>query len=74
MHKLSTNIGAPEGELTPYIRLEGTDRGHPITQTQLRHYIQKEADHLNKTGSDTTELSNYLNKMGENPQSFGVTS
>jgi hypothetical protein len=74
VHKYDKNIGASEGELTPYIRLDGTDHGHPITQNQFDKYIQKEADHLKKTGDDTTELSNYLNKIGENPQSFGITS
>jgi hypothetical protein len=74
VHKFGKNIGASEGELTPYIRLDGTDHGHPITQDQFSNYIQKEADHLKKTGGDTTELSNYLNKIGENPQSFGITN
>jgi hypothetical protein len=73
VHKFGNNIGASEGELIPYIRLDGTDHGHPITQGQFNNYMQKEADHLKKTGGDTTELSNYLNKIGENPQSFGIT-
>jgi hypothetical protein len=72
VHKFGKNIGASEGELTPYIRLDGTDHGHPITQDQFNNYIQKEADHLKKNGGDTTELSNYLSKIGENPQSFGI--
>jgi hypothetical protein len=73
VHKFDKKIGASEGELTPYIRLDGTDHGHPITRDQFSNYIQKEADHLKKTGGDTTELNNYLNKIEENPQSFGIT-
>jgi hypothetical protein len=61
-------------ELTPYIRLDSTDHEHATTQNQFSNYIQKEVNHLKKTGGDTTELSNYLNKVGENPQSFGITS
>jgi hypothetical protein len=74
VHRFANNIGASEGHLTSFIRLDGTDHGHPITQDQFNKYIQKEADHLKKTGGDTTELSNYLKKIGENPQSFGITN
>jgi hypothetical protein len=74
VHKFSDTIGASEGELTPYIRLDGTDHGHPITKDQFKTYIQKEAAYLKQTGGDTTELSNYLRKIGENPQEFGLTS
>jgi hypothetical protein len=44
VHKFPQTIGASEGQLTPYIRLDGTDHGHPITQDQFNDYIQKEAN------------------------------
>lgn len=72
MHKFPDTIGASEGQLTPYIRIDGIDHGHPITQEQFNEYIRKEADNLRNTGGDTTALSNYLNKIGEKPQAFGI--
>ncbi|RZU42225.1 hypothetical protein [Edaphobacter modestus] len=74
IHKFGETIGASEGEMTPYIRLDGTDHGHPITQDQFNSYMQKEVDHLKQNGSSTTEIGDYLNKIGENPKNFGITS
>ncbi|HEX4164002.1 MAG TPA: hypothetical protein VHZ55_00890 [Bryobacteraceae bacterium] len=70
VHKMSQNVGASDGEMTPYIRMDGAHHGHPITQKEFKTKMQKDIDGA-KTAGDQKKLDQirqYLTSIKEEPQ------
>ena len=74
VHKFGHEIGASEGQMTSYHRMDGPDHGHPITEARFDGYIEREIAAMRKSGGDMSEISDYLKKIEESPGRFGLNS
>jgi hypothetical protein len=74
IHKFDHEIGASNGQMTMYHRMDGADHGHPIDKSEFDQKMQKDIDDAKKGGDlvRQDDIRRYLDSIGRKPSEFGL--